>query len=126
MGIFNSFSWNHLPQRGLQRVSGLRTWLVSLNDAKEHLKIGHTDDDSYILSLTQAAQQTAEHYCNIDLTPCGWLLTCDLWEQTLSMPYQKVRTISSITYYDDNGGYCKRGQIQITTLTVAVCLQGLL
>ena len=106
MGILNSFSPNHLPQRGLVRQTESledRLWIVSLDDAKEHLRVLHNDDDTYITSLIYASQLTAEYYSNIDFTSDNWLFTCDTWEQTLSIPYQKVFKITSLKYYDDNG-----------------------
>jgi uncharacterized phiE125 gp8 family phage protein len=104
MGIFTPFTWNNLPQRGLRKKSeseATRTWLVSLSEAKEHLRVLHSDDDTYIQSLIYASQMTCETFCNIDFTPQDWEFTCDLWEQTLQIPVQRVRTITSIAYYSD-------------------------
>ena len=105
MGIFTSWDANHLPQRGLTRVTipDERAWLVSLADAKEHLRIGFSDDDTYISTLCRAAQLTCEYFSNIDFTPCAWKFTCDDWDQTKWIPHQKCRTITGIKYYDDNG-----------------------
>ena len=96
MGIFSPFTYNNLPQRGLKRI-GDRIFLVSVAEAKEHLRIGHSDDDNYILNLTKAAQLTAEYYSNTDFTAGTWLFTCDIWSQT-----QKI-TASDATYDDQFG-----------------------
>ncbi len=103
MSIFNNFSANHLPQRGLTRTtkSGQRPYLVSLDDAKQHLRVAHTDDDAYITNIIEAAQLTAEYQCNVDFTLCQWLFTCDLWNQTISIPYGQVDKILKIDYWDD-------------------------
>ncbi len=103
MSIFNNFSANHLPQRGLKRTtkSGSRLYLVTLDEAKQHLRIAHSDDDAYIINIIQAAQLTAEYQCNVDFTICQWLFTCDLWSQTISIPYGQVDKILKIEYWDD-------------------------
>ena len=56
--IYYPYGHHHLPQRGIQTdtTSGASTWLVDLATAKEHLRVGHTDDDTYITRLTKAAQ----------------------------------------------------------------------
>ena len=103
MSIFNNFNANHLPQRGIQRVteSPNRAYVVSLDEAKQHLRIAHGDDDQYIDNLIRAAQLTAEYQCNIDFTKCVWSFTCDIWSQTMDIPYADVNTVNRIQYYND-------------------------
>ena len=103
MSIFNNFNANHLPQRGLRRTTPTdeRTYVVSLAEAKEHLRIAHSDDDNYINNIIQAAQMTAEYMSNVDFTPCDWLFTCDLWSQAIDIPYSDVGSITHIKYYND-------------------------
>tara|TARA_R100000655_G_C2991256_1_gene193143 strand:- start:1877 stop:2497 length:621 start_codon:yes stop_codon:yes gene_type:complete len=105
MGIFTPFTWNNLPQIGLRRdvFDVARTTIVSLAEAKAHLRILHSDDDTYITSIINAAQLTAEYYCNNDFTPCQWTFTCDLWNQTMKLPHGQWFKIQKISYYDDNG-----------------------
>ena len=105
MGIFTPFTWNNLPQIGLRRdeFDIAREMIVSLSEAKTHLRILHTDDDTYITSLIKAAQLTAEYYCNTDFTSCNWTYTCDLWNQTQKLPHGQWFKILNIKYYDDNG-----------------------
>mgnify|MGYP003131877846 CR=1 FL=1 len=106
MSILNPFSRNYLPAKGLTRVENVdvpRSFLVTTDEAKTHLRILHNDDDTYITSLTKAAQLTAEYYINRDLTTCNWLYKCDVWEQSKTIPYSGVKTITKIEYYNDNG-----------------------
>lgn len=107
MGIFTPFTWNNLPQIGLKRdaFDVARPMVVSVDEAKAHLRILHNDDDTYITSLIKAAQLTAEYYCNTDFTPCNWTYTCDLWSQTQKLPHGQWFKITKISYYDDNGSY---------------------
>ena len=101
MSYFNN---HHKPQRGVipMTTSGSRTWLVSLADAKEHLRIGHTDDDTYITRLTKAAQLVCEKLTGMVFTPCDFIMQCDNWEQTKEIPEVSiVKTITHIKYMDD-------------------------
>tara|TARA_R110000824_G_scaffold169515_1_gene346630 strand:- start:66 stop:719 length:654 start_codon:yes stop_codon:yes gene_type:complete len=98
------FFQRKLPQRGLiphTITSNDRDWLVSLDIAKEHLRIGHTDDDAYILRLTKSAQLLCEKLTGLTFTPMTFNLTCDNWEQTLEIPeVSAVSEIHHIKYYD--------------------------
>ena len=100
------FNHHNQPQRGLVPTTSAndRTWLVSLTEAKEHLRIGHTDDDTYITRLTQAAQIVCENLTGMDFTPNSYIFSCDTWDQTKEIPnVSGVRTIVSIAYKDKNG-----------------------
>mgnify|MGYP003646413079 CR=1 FL=1 len=101
MSYFNN---QHQPQRGIipMTTSAGRTWLVSAADAKEHLRIGHTDDDTYITRLTKAAQLVCEKLTGMVFTPCDFILECDNWDQTKEIPeISLIKTIDYIKYMDD-------------------------
>ena len=105
MSILNPFTTKNLPLRNLRRVTAAadRTFALTLDEAKTHLRITHSTDDTYITSLIQAAQYTAEYYANKDFTACDWLFIADTWSQTQQLPYGVWRTITVIKYYDDDG-----------------------
>ncbi|MGM5018720.1 head-tail connector protein [Tardiphaga sp. 367_B4_N1_1] len=81
--------------------------VVSLEEAKEHLRVDHGDDDLYIESLVAAATSTIDG-------PDGWLGRC-LVEQTLEwrgdgfgvcdirLPYPPIIEILSVDYDDTDG-----------------------
>ena len=104
MSINNPFFYNtKLPQRGITPMlpSSERNWLVTLEQAKEHLRVGHNDDDSYILRLTKSAQMLCENLTGINFTSNRYKFTCDNWDQTLDVPeVSAVSVIHSIQYYD--------------------------
>lgn len=98
------YTEHHRPQRGILPLtaSDERAWLVDLASAKEHLRIGHTDDDTYITRLTHAAQLVCENYCGSSFSLISWEFTCDNWEQTMEIPeVSGIRFITSIEYWDD-------------------------
>jgi len=107
MSINSHFFYNQkLPQRGIipTTSSDERIWLVSLNEAKEHLRIGHTDDDSYITRLTHAAQLVCESLTGTNFTGNTYTFYCDNWEQTTEIPeVSSILSITSITYKDTSG-----------------------
>ncbi len=81
--------------------------VVSLDEAKAHMRVDHDDDDDYIESLVAVATATIDG-------PNGWLGRC-LVEQTLEwrgqgfgpfdgrLPYPPVSEIESVKY-DDGAG----------------------
>jgi uncharacterized phiE125 gp8 family phage protein len=107
MSINSPFFYNQkLPQRGIipTTPSDERIWLVSLNEAKEHLRIGHNDDDSYITRLTHAAQIVCEHLTGANFTPSSYSFFCDNWQQTKDVPeVSTLGLIESITYKNTSG-----------------------
>tara|TARA_R110000851_G_scaffold30062_3_gene82172 strand:+ start:3023 stop:3655 length:633 start_codon:yes stop_codon:yes gene_type:complete len=98
------FDEHHLPQRGILPLtpSSERVWMVDLASAKEHLRIGHNDDDTYITRLCKAAQLVCENYCGSSFSVMEWNFTCDTWEQTMEIPeVSGIRLITSIQYMDN-------------------------
>jgi len=98
------FNEHHLPQRGIipKTTSDDRTWLVDLAAAKAHLRIGHTDDDTYITRLTKAAQLVCESMTGIVFTTLSVEYECDNWEQTMEIPeISSISSIIHIKYMDD-------------------------
>ncbi len=81
--------------------------VVSLEEAKAHLRVDHDDDDDYIEGLVDVATATIDG-------PAGWLGRC-LVEQTLEwrgdgfgwrdlrLPYPPIVDIESVKYDDDSG-----------------------
>ena len=97
---------HHQPQRGIVSAtrSTDRQWLVSLSEAKEHLRIGHTDDDDYITRLCQASQLVCENLTGVDFTGNSYIFYCDTWDQTKEVPnVSPIRSITQINYKDTNG-----------------------
>jgi len=75
---------------------------ISLTEAKEHLRITDTTEDTLIESLIQASTEYCEiyenrKYCNQTIVACY-----DSFDSKLILPCNPVQSISSITYIDDN------------------------
>lgn len=78
------------------------TYPISLDEAKEHLRITLTDEDDYITSLIEAATQWCEAYENRVYVPRN-VAECFNDFSDLTLRDNPVQSISSITYIDDNG-----------------------
>jgi len=103
--LLNQFSSTRLPQIGLERLTATnnRTWVVTLDEARLHLRVTHNLDDDYITRLIRASQILCEGICNGDFTSCDWVFQCDTWEQIYNIPYSGMNNITSIVYKDTTG-----------------------
>ena len=43
--------------------------IVTLSELKEHLRVQHDEEDSYLESLLRQAQQVAETFCRVSFEP---------------------------------------------------------
>jgi len=76
-------------------------------EAKIHLRIAHTDDDSYIAALVFAATENIEKYCNIILMDTTVVQRGDTFSDIAELYFSPVEnsgqaTITSIQYYDED------------------------
>jgi uncharacterized phiE125 gp8 family phage protein len=87
------------------RVSAPATTPVSLAEAKAHLRVDHTDDDTRIASLIQAATDHFDGWNGI----LGRALVTQTWRADFScfpragrlrLPLTPVQSITSIAYWD--------------------------
>lgn len=81
------------------------TTIITLAEAKIHLRVGDNGDDAYITSLIFAAQNIIENYCNISLMQRSVIQTCDTWKDTeillISPPANSgAVSLTSVQYYN--------------------------
>lgn len=92
---------------------------VSLADAKSHLRIDFSDDDSYLMRLITASRKAIENYCHISLVGKTITLTLKAEEELKSnyaqpyqvreqfnefeLPYGPVRSVDAVTSIDSDG-----------------------
>lgn len=89
--------------RSLNRVAGPAVEPVSLTEAKQHLRVDISDDDTYIQTLITAARQWAEEYLDRTLIYTQWRMNLDLfpWEIEIPRPPMSkagTTTAVAITY----------------------------
>lgn len=102
---------------------------VSLEQAKQHLRVDHDDDDLYIEALITAARQYAEKVTRRAFFNQTWIRSMDYfpvwnavdrsrvpadrnawpyptwyWDKvTIDLPHPQLVSVTSITYLDSNG-----------------------
>jgi len=70
---------------------------VTLEEAKQHLKIDGNEDDSLITALITAARQRAEEYTRRAFITQTWEVAVDSVTSTLCLPRPPVQTIEAVT-----------------------------
>ena len=73
---------------------------LSLDDAKEHLRVGGTDEDALITSFAQAAHNVVSEAIGRVLTEETWTVSVAAASGDLVLPVRPVLTVESIAYFD--------------------------
>ena len=73
--------------------------IVSLSEAKDHLRVSNTADDTLITNLILAATQAAQNYTNRFFINHSVRMDCDTWEETLYFYKSPVFSSTTIEYY---------------------------
>ena len=83
---------------------------VSLDEAKDHLRVTATDEDSVISRCLWAATKWIEEYTGRKLCTQTWTYYLDKWpHDILTMPFPKLASVTTVKYYN--------GSDVLTTLT---------
>lgn len=78
--------------------------VLSLADAKKQVKMeDFTYDDALITTYIEAAIDVAENYTNTSIRERKYKATMFSWKNYLELKRQKVTTIDSIQYLDEDG-----------------------
>src|ERR1035437_8331771 len=88
---------------GSIRLAEASTLAVSLVDAKAHLRIDGTEQDTYITDLIRASIGYVENESCIALLTSKWEFSCPALDDVIELPMAPVSAITSITYMDVNG-----------------------
>lgn len=92
---------------GLTLVAGPEDEPLTTSEAKTHLRVDHSTDDTYIGSLITAARQAAENFTRRVFIAQTWDLTLDAFPCSSDHPiYVPLPTLQSVTYvrYVDTDG----------------------
>lgn len=78
---------------------------VTSTEAKAHLRVDTTDDDTLITSLITAARTYAERVLRRALISQTWDLTLDEWPDgnAITIPLPPLQSVTSLKYTDDDG-----------------------
>lgn len=89
----------------LHRITAPPVSAISLNEAKDHLRVDLVEEDSLIQRLTHAATGMVEgpHGVGLALVEQQWELSLDYWPAVIDLPLYPVQSVDSITYVDGDG-----------------------
>lgn len=83
---------------------------ITLEEAKEHMRVIGTNDDKYITRLISAARMDIEEYISRALLTQTWELYLDgfydrgmVWNGEIIIPRPPLQSVESIKYYDSDG-----------------------
>ena len=76
------------------------TDVVSLADMKEFLRVDHTDEDTTITAIIDAAVQSVQDYTGRHFKLTTYSLSLDSF-QNVEIP-SHIITVTGVTYYDSN------------------------
>jgi len=85
-----------------QVITAASTFPVSLTEAKSHLKVDTSADDTYITSIIKAATQLSEEYTNRFFIDTVIEQTCSSFADLQTLFKSKVSAVSSVKYYDSD------------------------
>ena len=81
---------------------------ISLTEAKDHLRIDGTDEDTYLATIITAARKYCEQYCNRAFITQTWKQYPDDFSDGMKLSINPVQSVTSITYYDEDGNYHRK------------------
>lgn len=87
----------------LKLITAAAALAVSLVEAKAHLRVDTSDDDTLITAMITAATESAEQITGRAIMPQTWELTLDSFPEAFSLTRVPVASITSVTYADADG-----------------------
>jgi uncharacterized phiE125 gp8 family phage protein len=76
---------------------------VTSSEAKAHLRVDHSDEDTKIAALIAAASRHVEKYCGVRFITQTIVMKCDSFDDFSRLADGPVASITSITYLDSDG-----------------------
>lgn len=89
---------------GLKLITPPAAEPVTLQEAKDHLRITGSDEDALLTTFIEVAREYCEEYQNKAYITQTWDLSLDEFPKSpYSLPKPPLQSISSIKYYDQDG-----------------------
>ncbi len=87
----------------LKQITAAQDAPVTLAEARAHLRVDSTAEDTLITSMITSATEVAEQLTGRAIMPQTWELTLDSFDDGIVLTRPPVRSITSITYVDTAG-----------------------
>lgn len=72
-------------------------------EAKTHLNLTGSSQDTYVGTLIKTATRAAEKYLNRVLITQSWKVYYDHWHFEMLIPFGKLQSVATVKYYNDAG-----------------------
>ena len=87
---------------GIKQTIAPATSPITLTQAKDHMYVTISDDDTLIQAMIDTATKQTENYTGLQLVDATYVQALDVWSDTIEMLKNPVSSITSIKYYDEN------------------------
>ena len=85
----------------IKLITAATTNAITTSEAKSHLRVDSSDDDTYVGTLIVAAQRQVEAFTNLKLNDTVYELHLSKFpKHEIVLPFSPLKTLTSITYYD--------------------------
>ena len=85
------------------RTTDAATEPITTSEAKTHLRITMSDEDTYIDTLIQAARELAEEIAESSFITQTWKAYLDDFESCIQLRWMPIISITSVKYRDSDG-----------------------
>lgn len=76
---------------------------LNIDEAKEHLHVRGSSQDSFIDSLIVVSRKQIERYLNRALITQQWSVFYDCWKAYMTIPLGSLQSVDSVEYYNNAG-----------------------
>jgi uncharacterized phiE125 gp8 family phage protein len=73
---------------------------ITLQEAKDHLRVDFSDDDTLITSLITSARKYCEYHTNRVFITQTWRQNCDFFTNPIQLSVNPVISVTSLKYFD--------------------------
>lgn len=87
----------------IKRTTDAAAEPISTAEAKTHLRVTSSDDDTYIGTLIKVARKNVEQYLSRALITQTWTWKLDAFPSEFEVPYAPLQSVTSIQYLDTGG-----------------------
>jgi len=78
------------------------SYIITLDEARNHLQITHDEDNAMIDQLIATAQEYIEQTTRVLLTARNVTILSESLSEEIDLPFYPANSITSIKYYDEN------------------------
>jgi uncharacterized phiE125 gp8 family phage protein len=75
---------------------------ITLQQAKDHMYVTISEDDTLIQSMIDTATTQTQNYTGLQLVDATYVQSLDAWQDTIELLRNPVKSITSIKYYDED------------------------